>query len=232
MTYNNRNVCPYGLKCCPGEGGKCVYKYEQECSCEYSDCPPDEYSGCYEVLVVDCVLDRTVENCSSVCPELPANTNDVCYSDAPHYSCIYNYPLVKDEPGFAVHTKECVCTLGKFVCSCSENECPTQCPQSPLVQEAECSAFDGGYCNYTQPCCVQGGEGTCVANSTCFCDEPTGSVNCTTLPIQFCTSGTDSTRGGSKNRGQMIVKKKKKLRNNMSKMKPMLSRKLVTSGHG
>ena len=45
------NVCGYGLKCCPGEGGDCVYKYEQECSCDWSFCDDPE---CNEILVVYC----------------------------------------------------------------------------------------------------------------------------------------------------------------------------------
>ena len=150
---------------------------------------------------------------------MPPKTNDACHLDSPQYSCEYTYPLVKDEPGYSIHTKECVCNLGKFKCSCSGNACPSHCPKSPLVQGDECSVFEGGYCNYTKPCCVRGG--ICIANSTCFCDEPKGTVNCTNLPITFCTSGTNS--------GQMNVKKKK-LRTDINTKKPMHRRNLGNGG--
>jgi hypothetical protein len=207
----------YGLRCCPGDGGKCVYKYETECYCDYSYCDPYDYS-CGDIFEVQCYDDETVKNCTSVCPEMPANTNDDCHLDSPQYICKNTYPsLVKEEePG----TKECLCDHGKFLCSCHGNACPTPCPTSPIVQGDACSEFDGGYCNYTQPCCVEGGGGMCIANSTCHCDEETRSVNCTTLPLTFCPSGTNGASGG--NGGQMTVKKKK-VRTNMAmtKKKPI-----------
>ena len=212
------SACNYGLKCCPGEGGDCVYKYEKVCSCFSCD------------LNVQCTDDKSAINCPSVCPKIPPKTNHDCHLDSPQYSCKYTYPLVKDEPGYSIHTKECVCNLGKFKCSCSGNACPTHCPKSPLVQGDKCSVFDGGYCNYTKPCCFRGGGGLCIANSTCFCDEPKGSVNCTNLPLTFCTSKTNSTITSGGTGGQMNVKKKK-LRKDVNTKKPMHSRNLGDSGH-
>jgi hypothetical protein len=226
------STCDFRLKCCPGEGGDCVYKYEKMCYCDIISCGDASNPSCDYYGFV-CFDDTTAKNCSSVCPEMPPNTNDVCHWDNPQYVCKYAYPQVNAEPGYSTPTKDCFCNVGKFHCSCygvnaGPVTCPTDCPMSPLVQGDECSVFDSGYCNYTQPCCDRGGGGICIANSTCFCDEANGTVNCTNLPITFCTaSGIKSTKGDK--RGQMNSKKKK-LRRDMSKKKSMHHRNLGNSG--
>lgn len=135
-------------------------------------------------------------HCPSVCPETPPNTNDVCESYSPEYVCRYTYPplVVDDEP----ITKACWCNLGIFSCNSNGNHCSGPCPAAPLVQSDACSEFDDGYFNYTLPCCLQGGDRMCIPNSTCFCDEAKGSVNCTALPLMFCSNATNATSGGNR----------------------------------
>ena len=199
--------CAYGEICCPGEGGKCLPDQLCYCAGERISCQIATY---YASLP-----------CPSVCPSTPPKTNDPCDIDS-RYECRYGGPLPCNNMGWSMYNTQCYCYNGTF--SCESNSCPpVGCPETQPVHGAACSPFVGGTCNYIkQPCCIGGDGVSCVANSTCSCDDLDYTVKCVELPIVSCpTNGILNSTGstGGQMNGNKKVRKPKKIKKKKKKIK-------------
>ena len=169
------DVCNYGTLCCGDEkDGACIP--DKTCYCDGS--------------TISCYGGGGSLTCPEVCPTEPPKTNDSCEIDD-RFLCEYGNAFVCEDSDYSFdYEKQCSCYNGTFYCN--SFACPTPCPETQPVEGDDCSPFVDFSCNYGEVCCPDG-EGECVANKTCYCDESTMKVACYE-PTTWCPSSCPATK--------------------------------------
>ena len=198
--YNGQFYC-YSSTCplpCPAtppvDGDACSAPFIND-GCNYGEfccgdeCIPDKTCYCAGTSI-SCYEGGGSLTCPEVCPTEPPMTNDSCELDD-RYLCEYGDAFVCEDSGYSFdYEKQCFCYDGTF--HCNSNACPVPCPKTQPIQGADCSPFVDFACTYGEFCCP-GGEGECIPEKECYCDESTMKISCHE-PIAWCPSACPATK--------------------------------------
>ena len=193
--YCYSSTCPVSCPATqPVEGDACSAAFVDDV-CEYGElccgdeCIPDKFCYCSGSSIT-CYAGGGSLSCPEACPTEPPNTNDSCEIDD-RFLCEYGDAFVCEDTGYSFdYEKQCSCYNGTYFCN--SFACPVPCPTTQPADGDDCSPFLDFSCNYGEFCCPEG-EGQCIADKTCYCEESTMKVACHE-PKTWCPSSCPATK--------------------------------------